>query len=52
MKIIENWLLIIFFAVLIFVFKQTEIALFILALLWVGSRDQISLLKKFINKDH
>lgn len=48
MKILESWLLIIFFAVLIFVFEKTDIALFILALLWIGSRDQIHLLKNII----
>lgn len=49
-SIIEAWVIIIFFAVIIFVFDKISIALFILVLLWIGSKGQIELIKKLINK--
>ncbi len=49
MKTIYNWLLIIFFAFLIFGLDKTNIAVFILMLLWLGTNHTIERHKKFIH---
>ncbi len=51
-SIIEAWVIIIFFAILIFVFNKVGGALFILVLLWIGSKGEIGLIKKSVDKDH
>lgn len=48
MKIIYNWILIGFFAFLIFGLERLDIALFILVLLWGGSHYSIDKLRRSI----
>lgn len=49
MKIIYNWILIGFFAFLIFGLEKTNVAIFILMLLWLGSNHTLEKHRKFIH---
>lgn len=49
MKLIFNWFLIIVFFFLIFIAKETSIALFILCLLWLGNSYTTEKHRKFIH---
>jgi hypothetical protein len=49
MKTIYNWILIGFFAFLIFSLEKTNIAVFILMLLWLGSNYTLEKHRKFIH---
>lgn len=48
-KIIFNWFLIVVFFVLIFIIKESNIALFILCLLWIGNTYTTERHRKFIH---